>query len=416
MAAATAPWWCWPILAASVLAVSSAAVVFATMPDVPAIALAAWRLQLTSCFLLVGAAVQWRRAESDPRIRAAALAAAPLLATSGAWLALHFALWVASLQLTSLPHSVLIISLSPVLLVLHARFVGGPGAVALGEGLGVALAAAGAVVLSAGAAAASPKGGAGSGGGGASSSAHDVPASLLGDAAALAGCASVIPYLLIGRRLRTASAASPDAPPPLPLFLYTAPVTTVAAALLTVAGALIDSPPTLAESIFGWLLPGGGGLTSYGPRVLYLAVFPGIVGHTGFNFLLAHVAPLAVSLALDLECVVAPVMARLAGVTVAPLGVSTWVGGAMLVAAAVIVTVAGARRERAQAQGPGQGEEVAMARLPTHDPGDEGEEEEGRQEPLFSLAGDGGGDEEGQGKAGGVALAPEWAGLHRHRQ
>lgn len=406
---AAAPWWCWPILAASVLAVSSAAVVFATMSSVPAITLAAWRLQLTAAFLLLGAAVQWRRA--DARTRAHTLASAPLLAASGAWLALHFALWVASLKLTSLPHSVLIISLSPVLLVLYARLVGGPGAVAPGEAWGVALAAAGAAVLSAGAAAARRSGG---DTGSSSPAAHDVPASLLGDLAAFAGCVSVLGYLLIGRRLRSPATSTDGAPPPLPLCLYAAPVTTVAALLLTIAGFLLESPPSPAEGVFGWLLGsgGGGGAPSYGLKVLYLALGPGIVGHTGFNFLLAHVAPLAVSLALDLECVVAPTMARLVGVTKAPLGATTWVGGAMLVAAAVIVTVAGARREAAAAQAVhGAAEEVAMARLPTHDE----EEEEQAPAPLFSLAGGDGDDDEAEaGKA--VALAPEWAGVHRHRQ
>jgi drug/metabolite transporter (DMT)-like permease len=407
---AAAPWWCWPILAASVLAVSSAAVVFATMSAVPAVTLAAWRLQLTAAFLLFGAAVQYRRA--DARTRAHTLASAPLLAASGGWLALHFALWVASLQLTSLPHSVLIISLSPVLLVLHARLVGGPGAVAPGEAWGVALAAAGAAVLSAGAASAKSSSSSSSS---PSGSTRDVPASLLGDACAFAGCVSVLGYLLIGRRLRSPASGTDGSPPPLPLCLYAAPVTTVAAVLLTIVGALFESPPpSPAEGVFGWLASGGGG-ASYGPRVLYLALGPGIVGHTGFNFLLAHVAPLAVSLALDLECVVAPTMARLVGVTKAPLGATTWVGGAMLVAAAVIVTVAGARREAAAAQAAqgGLAEEVAMARLPTHD---EDEEEEQAPAPLFSLAGDGDDDEAEAGKNKAVALAPEWAGVHRHRQ
>jgi drug/metabolite transporter (DMT)-like permease len=446
MTAGPAPWWCWPILAASVLSVSSAAVVFAEMPAVPAMTLAAWRLQLTAVLLAFGFAWQWRAA--DARARAAAVASWRLLAASGAWLALHFALWVASLKLTSLPHSVLIISLSPVLLVLHARVTGGPEAVAAGEAWGVALAAAGAAVLSAGAAAAA-------GGKGAASAAAaqqtEVPASLLGDAAALAACAAVLGYLLIGRRLRSGS-GDPTAPPPLPLCLYAAPVTAAAAALLTAAGFLFEKPPTRAEGVFGWLLPSAtaaagagaaGGLAVYGPKVAYLAFFPGIVGHTGFNFLLAHVAPLAVSLALDLECVVAPVMARVAGVTKAPLPATTWVGGAMMVAAAVAVTVAGAAREaRAAAAGAAAGagagagaaaaggglkaggEEVAMTRLPTHDEGEEeeeGEEEAGGAPVPRSLAhddNDDGDDEEALGAPAAALMAPRWAGAgaHRHRQ
>ena len=51
-----APWFAWPLLVASLVAFSSAAVVFASIPDVPTCTLAAWRLQLTT-FLLTPAAV-----------------------------------------------------------------------------------------------------------------------------------------------------------------------------------------------------------------------------------------------------------------------------------------------------------------------------------------------------------------------
>lgn len=55
--------------APQVLSVSSAAVVFAMMSDVPPITLAAWRLQLTSVLLGVGAAVQLCGMPPDDRRR-----------------------------------------------------------------------------------------------------------------------------------------------------------------------------------------------------------------------------------------------------------------------------------------------------------------------------------------------------------
>ena len=452
--------------------------------------LAAWRLQLTAVLLLVGAAAQWRRA--DARTRRAAVSAAPLLLASGCWLAAHFGFWVASLQMTSLAHSVLIVSLSPVLLVLHARVFHGAAAVAPGEAFGVALAAAGALVLSLGAAGRSNAKGAEATAAAAAAAggARDVPATLLGDAAAFGACASVIGYLLIGRRLRGGGRGAaggagggptqaeggggallllplppppPPPPPPLPLCVYAAPVTAVAAALLSAAGFLFETAPGPAEGVFGWLgsapaaasaagaaaaetgaaaaaaattagaaaaaaaAAPASGLRLYGPRVLYLAVGPGLVGHTGFNFLLAHVPPLAVSLALDLEGVVAPAMARLLGVTLAPLGLSTWAGGAALVAAAAVATAAGAAREAAEARGrAGVGGGVAMARLPSREEGDEGDEgdEAGNggeapsrpTTPVFSLAADEEEEEHGAPRAKGAAIAPEWAGLHRHHR
>ena len=55
------PWYAWPLLAASLLAVSSAAVVFASIPDVPTFTLAAWRLQLTTLLLTPAAIHQYRQ-------------------------------------------------------------------------------------------------------------------------------------------------------------------------------------------------------------------------------------------------------------------------------------------------------------------------------------------------------------------
>ncbi len=53
------PWFAWPLLFASLVAVSSAAVVFASIPDVPTFTLAAWRLQLTTCLLSPAAIYQY---------------------------------------------------------------------------------------------------------------------------------------------------------------------------------------------------------------------------------------------------------------------------------------------------------------------------------------------------------------------
>lgn len=57
--------------ALQVFAVSSAAVVFAMMSEVPAITLAAWRLQLTSVLLGFGAAVQLLGMPPEDRKRTA---------------------------------------------------------------------------------------------------------------------------------------------------------------------------------------------------------------------------------------------------------------------------------------------------------------------------------------------------------
>ena len=55
------PLFAWALLFASLVAVSSAAVVFASIPDVPTFALAAWRLQLTTLLLTPAAVYQFRQ-------------------------------------------------------------------------------------------------------------------------------------------------------------------------------------------------------------------------------------------------------------------------------------------------------------------------------------------------------------------
>jgi hypothetical protein len=142
------PWWCWPLLLSSVsvqllcvfvsdvlgactprqcspaspdthtprqvFAVSSAGVAFTYIGDVPALTLASWRLQLTALITLAAGAVQWRHnMPGDARMRL--YADWWLSALSGVALALHFATWVWSLQHTSLAHSLLLVSTSPVL-------------------------------------------------------------------------------------------------------------------------------------------------------------------------------------------------------------------------------------------------------------------------------------------------------------
>ena len=71
----------------------------------------------------------------------------------------------------------------------------------------------------------------------------------------------------------------------MPIFIYAFPVTATAAALLSLAAALFEGATAEAAGVtggvLGWLSSG-----TYCPLVLYLAVGPGIVGHTGFNTLL----------------------------------------------------------------------------------------------------------------------------------
>lgn len=178
--------YCMPSL--QVLSVSSAGPLFEFMSDVPALTLPAWRLQLTALLLLVPGIWQYSRfSTGDVRLhcmlhsislegglspwhllfclacllifaQAAAYLApvstarftwhlghhreavltgaaeemrklvrdAPLIGLSGISLAVHFGTWVWGLQHTSLPHSLLIMSSTPLVIAIGSLLLGQP--------------------------------------------------------------------------------------------------------------------------------------------------------------------------------------------------------------------------------------------------------------------------------------------------
>ena len=132
----------------------------------------------------------------------------------------------------------------------------------------------------------------------------------------------------------------------LPIFLYATPVTGFAALLLSIA-AVASGEATLSASgnsgLFGWVTD-----TTYLPKILYLAVLPGIVGHTGFNALLKWMPALLITLALTLEPLIGTLIGWSLGLAHVP-GVWTYAGGAVLLGSTAIVVVAGDRRQQAAA-------------------------------------------------------------------
>ncbi|GBF99716.1 drug Metabolite transporter superfamily [Raphidocelis subcapitata] len=315
------PWWCFPLLAAAVLAVSSAGAVFQKMPDVPPVTLAAWRLQLTTLILLAGAAPQWRAMPAADRRRALSRPDALWTCFSGACLAAHFGAWVASLKATSLPHSLLLVSMAPVLLVCLALAQRQP--ISAGEVGGTLLALAGAVVLAAGAA----------------TGREGAEVTLRGDALAFAAAVAVVGYLQVGSRLRQYQ----------PAFVYAAPVTGLAAAALTLTALVAEARGSLVggdrHGVFGWVAS-----RAYAPFVIWLGTVSGIVGHTGFNTLLKYLSSLTISLAIQLEPLFGPVIGWAIGVASAP-SPATWAGGAAVLAATCVVLASAARRQAAEAAG-----------------------------------------------------------------
>ena len=314
-----APLWAWAQLAAAVLAISTAGVAFDRLPEVPPLRLASWRMQATSAVLLVGARREWRAADAPARAFALRRDTLAQLAVSGMCLGAHFGLWVAGLQSTSLSHSLLLVSCTPLFLAFGASALG--FAVSRGELAGAALGVAGVALVAFDRRRAT----------------NLERVTWQGDVLSLGAAVAIIGYMHIGAELRKT----------MPLFLYAFPVTAMSAAFLSVA-AVVVGEPTSSEAwlldVFGWALasPPSRLLRRFAV-VSYLALGPGLIGHTGYNAVLRHVTPLVVSTALTLEPALGSALGYFLGVADAP-GAQTLLGGAAVVCAVATVIAASARR------------------------------------------------------------------------
>jgi drug/metabolite transporter (DMT)-like permease len=314
-----APLWAWAQLAAAVLAISTAGVAFDRLPEVPPLRLASWRMQATSAVLLVGARREWRAADAPARAFALRRDTLAQLAVSGMCLGAHFGLWVAGLQSTSLSHSLLLVSCTPLFLAFGASALG--FAVSRGELAGAALGVAGVALVAFDGRRAT----------------NLERVTWQGDVLSLGAAVAIIGYMHIGAELRQT----------MPLFLYAFPVTATSAAFLSFA-AVVVGEPTSSEAwlldVFGWALasPPSRLLRRFAV-VSYLALGPGLIGHTGYNAVLRHVTPLVVSTALTLEPALGSALGYFLGVADAP-GAQTLLGGAAVVCAVATVIAASARR------------------------------------------------------------------------
>lgn len=239
------------VLLASVSAISAAAVLVRLAPDAHPVAVALWRTALVGG-VLAPSLVSMRRSAETPDRRDWWL-----MPVAGLLLAGHFWSWFASLALTTVLRSTLLVCLSPM-------WTGLLGWALLGErpsgsffaGVGVAVVGAG--VMTGGAAA--------SGGG------------LAGDGLALLGGLLAALYLLVGRRVRRRVSIGP----------YGAIVCLACAGWLLPAAVVLEAP-----------------LVGFGPQtwlaLLALAAGPQLVGHIGLNYAVRFLPAATVSAVVLLE-------------------------------------------------------------------------------------------------------------------
>lgn len=263
----------------------------------PPLTIAFWRLTIALAWI-VGCLVwtgEWRS------VRTLARRDLVWAAVSGVMLALHFWSWIASLDLTTVAASVVLVNLHPLVIVTGSALLLGERP-SRAQAVGLALAMLGGAIVALGDRA----------------SAGGAPNALLGDLLAVLGALTVGIYYLIGRRLRAH----------LPLWAYVGLV--YGACWLTVGALALATGTALAPVATGdW------------PLLVAIAVGPMLLGHTGFNWALRHVPAYVVSLVILAEPVGATALAALLpGIAERP-GASTLLGGAVVLVGLAAGTIGG---------------------------------------------------------------------------
>ena len=281
------------ILALGVVSLSFAAI-FIRLADAPPLVIAAYRLSLAALLI---SPVAWIRSGLELRRLIRNNLAMTLL--SGAFLALHFVLWISSLSYTTVASSVVLVTTSPIFVAIASHFLFHEK-LSRHAILGIVICLVGAVLIGYGDWRIGSK-------------------PLLGDMLAFLGTLSVVGYLLIGRRLRQNT----------DLLSYSCLVYSSAALFLLLAVF------TLNYRLFGY------SATTYLMFVL-LALLPQILGHLSINWALGFVPATLVAIAVLGEPVGAT---ALAFVILNESPTFTQIGGSILILSGVFVAF---RRSKAQ--------------------------------------------------------------------
>ncbi|MFA6168797.1 MAG: DMT family transporter [Gemmatimonadaceae bacterium] len=278
----------------------------ARLSEAPPLAIATWRLGFS--LLIVAVPLIWTRGWRQ--WRGLSTKDLGIAVAAGALLAVHFWSWIASLGMTTVAASVLLVNLHPVAMIAGS-------ALWLGERptkrqiVGTIIGLSGAAVVAWGDfSGADTVGCTGTGTVGCKGT------ELLGDALALLGALTVAFYYLSARRLR----ARLDVWPYVTLVYGTCFV--VLLGFSAVTGVQLAPQPSRELTIFA-----------------AIALGPMLLGHTGFNWALKHVNAPTVSLVMLGEPVGAGIIAFMVPAIAEVPSVRTLVGGAVILTGIVVATL-----------------------------------------------------------------------------
>ena len=273
-----------PILAAAVVALSSAAILI-RMSDAPALSTAFFRVLFSAAMLAPfalrdrtrGATVPWRQH-------------AGFTVAAGAALGMHFFVWMRSLDLTSVASSTLFVTTTPIWVALASRWLPGEDPPTLKGWMGLGVSIVGGGVIIAGTAGPSAEG-----------------VTLAGIAYATLGAWLAAAYLIASRGLRHH----------VPLGTLTFRTNVVAALTLGLLVLLTGAP------VLGW------DATTWGV-LLAMAALPQLVGHNALIWGLKYFGATVIALVVLLEPIGASLLAAVCFSEFPCLW--EWIGGGLLLA------------------------------------------------------------------------------------
>jgi len=263
-------------LLAAILAVSTASVFIRfAQEDAPSLVIAALRL---TCATLLLAPLALTRHRTE--LQALTRLEVTLGAVSGAFLAVHFATWISSLEYTSVASSVVFVSTGPLWVALLSPVLLNERLKRLAI-LGLAIAILGGIIIGLADACTWD-------GGLRCPELNEVMRgrAMWGNFLALAGAWTVSGYLIIGRKLRAKISLIPY------IFLVYGMAAVVLLILMLAAG---QSPLGYPARAYGW--------------IFLLAAFPQLIGHSTYNWALQYIPATLVAIVTLIEPIGSAVLA-----------------------------------------------------------------------------------------------------------